>query len=168
MEWFSGIGFGLGVGLGAAAPILELAGVLDPIAAVDSDPLNYAGAALAVAGVFLTFFAQMAMGDSWRVGVDEEETTALVTSGPFEWVRNPIYSAMIPTVLGLAMMVPNLASIAGLIVLIVALELQVRVVEEPYLRQVHGEAFEVYTARVGRFFPGIGTVERRTADVIGQ
>jgi protein-S-isoprenylcysteine O-methyltransferase Ste14 len=168
VEWLSGIGFALAVALGAAAPVLDLAGVLDPIAAIDSDALNYAGAVLALAGVLLTFLAQLAMGDSWRVGVDPAETTELVTSGPFEWVRNPIYSAMIPTVTGLAMMVPNVVSVAGLLALIVSLELQVRVVEEPYLRQVHGAAYESYAARVGRFLPRLGRVERRTPDAIGE
>lgn len=153
---------------GVAAPILDLAGVLDPIAAIDSDPLNYAGTAIAVAGVLLTLYAQIAMGESWRIGVDPGETTDLVTSGPFAWVRNPIFSAMIPTALGLAMMVPNVVAVAGFIGLITALELQVRAVEEPYLLRVHGSAYESYAARVGRFFPGLGRIDRRTRDAIGE
>jgi protein-S-isoprenylcysteine O-methyltransferase Ste14 len=167
-EWIAGVGFAVALLVGAAAPILDLAGVLDPIAAIDSDAVNYAGAALALAGVGLTLYAQIAMGESWRIGVDESERTSLVTSGPFGLVRNPIFSAMIPTAVGLAMMVPNVASIAGLVGLIAALELQVRVVEEPYLRRVHGQAYESYAARVGRFFPGLGRIERRTVDAIGE
>jgi len=164
-EWLAGVGFALAIAVGVAAPVLDLAGVLE---AIDSDGLNYAGAALALTGVFLTLYDQIAMGDSWRIGVDPGETTALVTSGPFAWVRNPIFSAMIPTACGLAMMVPNIASIAGVVGLITALELQVRIVEEPYLRQVHGDAYESYAGRVGRFFPGLGRIERRTTDAIGR
>jgi protein-S-isoprenylcysteine O-methyltransferase Ste14 len=37
-------------------------------------------------------------------------------------------------------------------------ELQVRAVEEPYLRLVHGEAYAIYAANTGRFVPGIGRV----------
>jgi protein-S-isoprenylcysteine O-methyltransferase Ste14 len=33
---------------------------------------------------------------------------------------------------------------------------QVRLVEEPYLRRVHGCAYETYAARTGRFLPRIG------------
>ena len=40
--------------------------------------------------------------------------------------------------------------------LVVALELQVRFVEEPYLLQAHGSAYADYAARVGRFFPRVG------------
>ena len=71
------------------------------------------GLVLAVTGIGLAFFAQLAMGDSWRIGVDPEERTALVTSGPFRLVRNPIYSAMLPTVLGLVLMVPSVLAVAG-------------------------------------------------------
>jgi hypothetical protein len=55
-----------------------------------------------------------------------------VTSGAFNVVRNPIFSAMLVTAIGLALMVPNLIALAGVIALVVALELQVRGAEEPY------------------------------------
>ena len=96
------------------------------------------------------------MGDSWRIGVDEEERTALVTSGPFAVVRNPIFAAMLPTSLGLALLVPNVVALAGLAALVIALEIQVRLVEEPYLLRAHGDAYSEYAARVGRFVPGLG------------
>ena len=106
--------------------------------------------------ILLTFGAQLAMGNAWRIGVDPEERTELVTNGPFKLVRNPIYSAMIPTVFGLVLMVPNVLAIAVLVGLVVALELQVRRVEEPYLLRTHGDAYAGYAARVGRFVPGLG------------
>jgi protein-S-isoprenylcysteine O-methyltransferase Ste14 len=100
--------------------------------------------------------AQIAMGESWRIGVDESERTELVTDGPFALARNPIFAAMLPTSLGLALMVPSWVAFAGLAALFIALELQVRVVEEPYLRRVHGRTYSDYASRVGRFFPGVG------------
>jgi protein-S-isoprenylcysteine O-methyltransferase Ste14 len=33
-------------------------------------------------------------GASWRIGVDPDERTTLVTSGPFAIARNPIFTAM--------------------------------------------------------------------------
>jgi protein-S-isoprenylcysteine O-methyltransferase Ste14 len=140
----------------AGGPVLALLGILEPVAALDTTAVNVLGIGLAVAGICLTFGAQLAMGDSWRVGVDPEERTELVTSGPFAHVRNPIYSAMLPTILGLVLIVPSGLSIAGLLVLILGLELQVRLVEEPYLQRVHGDAYVDYVARVGRFVPGLG------------
>jgi protein-S-isoprenylcysteine O-methyltransferase Ste14 len=159
LERLAGVLFVAGLAAGAVAPLLALLGVLEPIAMFDGNVGHVIGIVLGVAGVLLTFGAQLAMGDAWRVGVDPEERTELVTAGPFGLVRNPIYSAMIPTVLGLALMVPNVLAIAAFLTLVIALELQVRLVEEPYLRQVHGDAYAEYAARVGRFVPGLGLLD---------
>ena len=44
----------------------------------------------------------------------------------------------------------------AVLLLVAAVQLQVRVVEEPYLRRVHGRVYRGYAARVGRFVPGLG------------
>jgi protein-S-isoprenylcysteine O-methyltransferase Ste14 len=54
------------------------------------------------------------------------------------------------------LLVPTWISAAALAALIVAVELQVRAVEEPYLHLVHGQAYANYAASTGRFVPGIG------------
>ena len=92
------------------------------------------------------------MGASWRVGVDPAERTALVTAGAFALARNPIFTAMITSSAGLTLMVPNVAAVAGLAVLIAAIELQVRAVEEPYLLATHGDRLR-RLCRPGRPFP---------------
>lgn len=156
-EFLAGGLFTVALLMGAAAPMLALADVLEPVDALDRTAAHVAGVALAVLGLAATLYAQIAMGASWRVGVDPSERTELVTHGPFALVRNPIFAAMIPTALGLALMVPSLLALAGFVALGVALELQVRVVEEPYLLRAHGQAYSDYAARTGRFTPGIGT-----------
>ncbi len=155
-EWVAGVGFTVALLVGAAAPLLALLDWVEPIATLDTTVAHVAGLLLAVAGIGLTFYAQVAMGASWRIGVDPGERTALVTNGPFALVRNPIFAAMLPTALGLALLVPSWVALFGLAGLVAALELQVRVVEEPYLLQVHGETYAAYAARVGRFLPGVG------------
>jgi protein-S-isoprenylcysteine O-methyltransferase Ste14 len=96
------------------------------------------------------------VGASWRTTVDPTERPALVTTGPFRIVRNPVYAAVAVTVIGLALTVPNLVALVGVVAVIVGCQAQVQVIEEPYLRRVHGTAFAVYTTRVGRFLPGLG------------
>lgn len=157
VEWLSGALFALALVLGFAAPALDLAGVLDPLGGG-----TWWGAAFTVIGIASTLIAQMAMGDSWRIGVDPGERTELVTTGPFSHVRNPIFGAMLQTSIGLVLLVPNVAAIAGFVALLVALELQTRVVEEPYLLATHGEAYARYARRAGRFFPGVGRLRSDT------
>jgi protein-S-isoprenylcysteine O-methyltransferase Ste14 len=50
--------------------------------------------------------------------------------------------------------------VAAFLVVVVAVQLQVRLVEEPYLRRLHGETYADYAQRVGRFFPGVGRLVR--------
>jgi protein-S-isoprenylcysteine O-methyltransferase Ste14 len=159
-EWTAGVGFAGALLLGATAPPLALAGVVEPIAALDTTAVHVAGIVLAAFGIVATFYAQVAMGASWRIGIDYEERTRLVTVGPFALVRNPIYSAMLPTALGLALLVPSPVALAALAGLAIALELQVRVVEEPHLLREHGDEYAAYAARVGRFVPGVGRLSR--------
>jgi protein-S-isoprenylcysteine O-methyltransferase Ste14 len=153
LEWCAGALFVTAVLVGLVAPLADLAG-LDPV--LDAPALSWIGVVLAIVGVLLTLAAQLSMGDSWRIGVDEDERTVLVTDGAFEIVRNPIFTAMVITATGLALMVPNIVAIVGLVALVTALELQVRGVEEPYLAEVHGDAYRRYAAAVGRFLPGLG------------
>ncbi len=155
-EWWGGALFALALLLGVLAPLLDLAGVLDPIGAIDGDFGHQAGAALFFGGLATTLIAQFAMGDSWRIGVDATEKTQLVTDGPFQAVRNPIFTGMIPTSLGIALLVPNAVAVASIVLLFIALEIQTRLVEEPYLLQTHGRAYRDYAARVGRFIPLVG------------
>ena len=95
------------------------------------------------------------MGASWRIGVDPDEHTALVSDGLFEHVRHPIYSAMVMLSLGIFLMAPNLASVAAALSFWVAVEFQTRTLEEPHLRKTHLD-YDDYAARTGRFIPGVG------------
>jgi protein-S-isoprenylcysteine O-methyltransferase Ste14 len=154
-EWWARILFVAALAIGLAAPLTTLAG-LDRFGALDATAVTGFGIGVTVAGIVATLLTQLAMGESWRIGVDPDERTILVHTGPFRVVRNPIFTAMGVTAIGLALVVPNVVALAGLVLLVVALELQVRRIEEPYLLATHGASYRAYAARVGRFVPGVG------------
>jgi protein-S-isoprenylcysteine O-methyltransferase Ste14 len=153
VEWWAGLAFVAAVVLGVAAP-LHAVWTGAPVAG--ERWMHLLGLGVFSAGAAATLAAQLAMGDSWRIGVDPAERTALVASGPFRWVRNPIFSAMLLATVGLVLLVPTALALAAFAVLVVALEVQVRFIEEPHLRRTHGEPYATYAARVGRFVPGVG------------
>jgi protein-S-isoprenylcysteine O-methyltransferase Ste14 len=130
-EWFGGVLFAVAIAAGIAAPFLDRSGAVDAYESLDTTGVHVAGIALYAAGLAGTLAAQLAMGASWRVGVDESERTDLVTSGPFALVRNPIYTAMIAAFAGLALIVPSPVSFGSVIALVLALEMQTRLVEDP-------------------------------------
>jgi protein-S-isoprenylcysteine O-methyltransferase Ste14 len=162
-EWLAGVGFVASIALGVAAPLLDQADVVDPIDALDGVAADVTGIALYGLGLAGVLWSQLALGRSWRIGVAEDERTALVTGGPFQVVRNPIYTAMMSVLVGLALLVPSVVSLAAVALMVIALEMQTRLVEEPYLLRSHGEEYASYAGRVGRFLPGVGTLKRSPA-----
>ncbi len=157
-EWVAGAGLAVALAVAVSAPILQLYNVIAPLGALSAAWIHVAGIAIAATGIAATVYAQLEMGDSWRIGVDERETTALVHTGVFGQVRNPIYTAMFTFGFGVALVTPNVIACTGFILLIATIELQVRQVEEPHLLRTHGDTYRTYAATVGRFVPGVGLI----------
>lgn len=155
-EWVAGVLFGIAVLSGVLAPVAQLAGLVEPWSGPGAPLGHRLGLALAGLGIGGTLWAQFAMGASWRIGVDHGARTELVSQGPFRFVRNPIFTWMTFASVGLLLLTPNLIALVSLVALLIALELQVRLVEEPYLLRTHGDAYRQYAAATGRFLPGIG------------
>ena len=155
-EWFAGSGFVAAPAVAVLASILQLLDVVAPVAVLHAPWIQIGGIVVAIVGIFATVYAQLDMGDSWRIGVDPGETTTLVRTGVFGWVRNPIFTAMITFGFGIALVTPSLVALAGFLLLVATIELQVRIVEEPYLLTVHGDDYRSYLTNVGRFMPGVG------------
>lgn len=154
-EWWIGECWVVGFFSIGTAAVLDILDVVRPMAAYPG-AVPLVGVAVAVCGFASTEWAVMAMGESWRVDVDETEPGQLVTGGPFRFVRNPIYASMVVMAFGVALMVPTVLSFAGAGLVLLGLELQVRFLEEPHLRRSHDAAWTAYAASVGRFVPGLG------------
>jgi protein-S-isoprenylcysteine O-methyltransferase Ste14 len=156
LRWWAGISFVGAVVLGLAALVLAGLGVLPPERGPLAGVMAVGGLAFAVAGLAVVLAAQSDMGSSWRIGVEESERTELVSGGLFGVVRNPVFSGMIAAQAGITAMAPTWLSLAALAWLVAAVELQVRLIEEPYLLAVHGAAYRRYAGKVGRFVPLVG------------
>jgi protein-S-isoprenylcysteine O-methyltransferase Ste14 len=161
LRWWAGVLFVLALVLGAASLVLAVIDVVPPPGGLEG--LSVLGLVVAVTGSAGVLAAQTGMGASWRIGVEESERTDLVTDNWFAVVRNPVFTAMVTVQLGLAVMVPTWLSLAALACLVGAVELQVRLIEEPYLLQVHGAAYRDYAGRTGRFVPGLGRLTAMTS-----
>ena len=158
LEYLAGGGFVVALIVAVSAAIMQETGVIEPVRVLSVVWVQTVGIVIATAGIAATVYAQLEMGDSWRVGVDQRETTTLVHTGVFGRIRNPIYTAMFTFGIGIALVTPNLVACAGLILLVASIQLQVRRVEEPYLLRTHGDAYRTYAAHVGRFIPGVGLI----------
>jgi protein-S-isoprenylcysteine O-methyltransferase Ste14 len=70
---------------------------------VHSVPLQVIGVALFIAGLALAVWARIYLGRNWGMPMTQRAEPELVTSGPYRFVRHPIYSGILLAVLGSAL-----------------------------------------------------------------
>lgn len=121
------------------------------------------GLALVVLGYAGTLWTYAAMGDTWRIGIDPKEKTALVSRGPYRRVRHPIYLFQIVMLAGAALLLPTAVSFATLAAHYICVLIKARD-EEKYLTAVHGNAYREYLTRTGSLFPRLLRRRSATAD----
>jgi len=117
-------------------------------------PLFAAGMALVVGGYAGTLWCYVAMGNTWRIGVNKSEKTTLVERGPYRSIRHPIYAFQLVMLAGAALLLPTVLSFAILVLHLICALIKA-VDEENYLKTVHGQAYVDYMARTGRLLPRI-------------
>lgn len=96
------------------------------------------------------FIAQLQMANSWRIGIDYEHKTELVTSGLFSVSRNPIFLEVLLANLGVFLVIPNAFTLLVNVWSFSVIHTQVRL-EEAFLAQMHVEVYQQYSAKVRRW-----------------
>jgi protein-S-isoprenylcysteine O-methyltransferase Ste14 len=110
------------------------------------------GTGLLLAGYAGTLWCYAAMGSHWRVGVDPGQKNPLITSGPFRWIRHPIYVFQSVMLAGVLILLPTAWSLLALVVHLGCIAFK-SADEEIYLLGVHGGRFQDYARGTGKFFP---------------
>jgi protein-S-isoprenylcysteine O-methyltransferase Ste14 len=123
---------------------------LAPIHWLQHPALVLIGVGLLLVSFVWILIAQKQMGDSWRIGIDKEQKTSLVSHGVFRLSRNPIFLGMRVNLLGLFFTLPNAVTLAALALGEALIQIQVRL-EEEYLSRVHGEEYEQYRRQTPRW-----------------
>jgi len=112
------------------------------------------GILLVLAGYVATLWCYAIMGDTWRIGIDQNEKNPLVTRGPYRLVRHPIYLFQIVMLAGVALLLPTCLSLIVLIFHVVCVLIKAAD-EESYLITVHGKTYRDYLSRTGRLLPRV-------------
>ncbi len=110
------------------------------------------GVILAIIAFVATVICWRKMGKSWRMGIDPGEKTTLVLTGPFAYVRHPIYALSSLLMISSLLVVPSPPMFVVAVLHLLLLQWEARR-EERYLTTVHGDVYARYAARTGRFLP---------------
>lgn len=121
-----------------------------PITHLENDWEKITGLVLLAISLVWTYIAQGNMRNSWRVGIDQQQKTELITSGIFKYSRNPIYLGMMLSALGLFLVTPTGFTLTLTILGFVLIQIQIRL-EEEFLYKMHGQLFLDYRNKTRRF-----------------
>jgi protein-S-isoprenylcysteine O-methyltransferase Ste14 len=109
--------------------------------------------ALAVSSVWFVSSAVRALGKQWSLAARVLEGHRLITQGPYNIVRNPIYTGMFGMLLATGLVISHwVGLLIAIVVFAVGTAIRVRS-EEKLLREAFGAEFESYSRRVPAVVP---------------
>ncbi len=121
------------------------------VLAVESVPVRVVGIAVLVAGLGLAVYARIYLGANWGMPMTVRAEPELVTTGPYRFVRHPIYTGILLGLIGTALSL-NLSFLIGMAVLGAYFAYSARV-EERNLAGVFGPEYRDYRARTKMIVP---------------
>ena len=117
-----------------------------------SATVAFVGVAITFAGVAFAIWARYILGSNWSSQVAIRENHELIQTGPYRWIRHPIYTGIIGGVCGSATVVGELGAFLGVALITVGLAYKGKQ-EELNLRATFGDSWIAHQQRTGMFLP---------------
>jgi protein-S-isoprenylcysteine O-methyltransferase Ste14 len=115
--------------------------------------VGWAMVLLAALGIAFAWWARIYLGRLWSGSITRKEEHRVVDTGPYGWVRHPIYTGLLTAAVATAIVVAEVHTALGAVFLIVAYWMKAKL-EERFLREELGpEAYDSYRARVPMLVP---------------
>ncbi len=145
---------GLRVAIFVIVILVLRSGVFKGHHAIVSNPiLQGIGMALFLTGLGLAVWARVYLGRNWGTPMSERVDAELVTTGPYRYIRNPIYSGIILAAIGTAVAVSWYWLVA--VVLMGAYFIYSATVEEHTMERLFPNDYPVYKRSTKMLIPFI-------------
>lgn len=107
---------------------------------------------LTAAGIAFAVWARFYLGGNWSSAVSVKVDHQLVCTGPYAWVRHPIYSGLLLALFGTDLLRGKPAGFIGLAFFWVGFWVKSRM-EEQFMRRTFGDQYEEYSRTTGALVP---------------
>ncbi|KAF1007267.1 MAG: hypothetical protein GAK28_01906 [Luteibacter sp.] len=112
------------------------------------------GVLLTVSGVAFACWARYVLGRNWSSVVQVKQDHELIQSGPYRWVRHPIYTGLLLAFLGTAVAIGEWRGPLCVVIVAVSFWFKLRL-EERWMRDNFGATYEQYMRRTKALIPGL-------------
>ena len=110
------------------------------------------GVVTTAAGIALAIWARFHIGQNWSGTPTVKVGHELIRTGPYAWVRHPIYSGLLLAALGTAIGKAQLRGFVGLVIIAVGLWIKTRI-EERFMSKTFGSEYDEYRRSTGALVP---------------
>jgi protein-S-isoprenylcysteine O-methyltransferase Ste14 len=110
------------------------------------------GIAAVAAGLAVSIWARLRLGGNWSATVTLKQEHELVRSGPYRFVRHPIYAGLLLALAGSAIVRGEWRGVLAVLIAFAALWRKLTL-EERWLEETFGEAYARYRAEVAALIP---------------
>jgi protein-S-isoprenylcysteine O-methyltransferase Ste14 len=110
------------------------------------------GVTLVIAGLAFAIWARVHLGGNWSGTVTVKQGHELIRSGPYTYVRHPIYTGLITALIGTTLASGTVNAALGLAIIVVAFVRKSRT-EEDFMRETFPAEYERYCAEVPALIP---------------
>jgi protein-S-isoprenylcysteine O-methyltransferase Ste14 len=128
-------------------------------------PFLYTGIALTWLGVAFAIWARSAIGQNWSGRVTVKVDHQLIQSGPYAFVRHPIYSGLLLANMGAALFIGQWRCLAALLIFLAEISRKASK-EERFMLAEFGDRYEKYRHRTGFLIPKFGGNDEATEGTI--
>ena len=118
----------------------------------EAEWLFWAGAAMTASGLSFAVWARLHLGMNWSGTVTIKQGHELITSGPYALVRHPIYTGLLLAFAGSALARDEWRGVLAVALAFWSLWRKLRI-EERWMREQFGEAYQAYSQRVSALVP---------------
>jgi protein-S-isoprenylcysteine O-methyltransferase Ste14 len=116
--------------------------------------LGAIGIVITLSGLLFTVWARVHLGRNWSGTVTIKEGHELITSGPYRFVRHPIYTGLLLAFTGQAIAVGQWRGVLAVALAMFSFWRKLRI-EERWMREHFGSAYDAYSQRVSALIPFI-------------
>ena len=110
------------------------------------------GFAMLVVGLAFSVWARVHLGGNWSGVVTVKEGHELIRTGPYGYVRHPIYTGILTGIIGTAICSRTLGALLGFVIIAVGLKRKLRI-EETLMRETFPGQYERYCEEVPALLP---------------